>query len=314
MRKLKSLFKKIKNPGLPFFFVLCICIIIFVPIIAASINIKKSEAHSSELTVLNIWQIDGFEGGKGSRAAYLQNLGNAFYERCGAYTTVTTLTADAARENLKAGIVPDLISYAAGMYGIENFISGKNPYYSWCNGGYCLLSTTDGADFSDVTAENTVINAGTGNLSAAAAMFCGLNGAAFDKPTGAYVKLINNKFKYMLGTQRDIFRLKTRGVAFSIKPITQFNDLYQNISVTAKETKRRSISESFILYLAEQTKEITKLGLMCGNTKLYDDEMSSMENINYEFTLKTPVSESIKKEIDFAIENKDIKKLKILFN
>lgn len=293
-------------------FAICLAVLIAVPIMAA-FN-KTGEADSGNMTVLSLWQIDGFEGGKGSRAKYLQDIGDDFSKKNGCYVTVTAITADAARMNLAAGNVPDLISYGAGTYGIESFISGDAPYYNWCHGGYCFLSLDTGASFEDISTENLIINGGTDNLVGAAALLCGVNGAEIAKPTGAYVKLINGEYKYLLGTQRDIFRLRTRGATFSIKPVTAFNDLYQNISVTAKDAKKRTYAKRFITYLSESCDEVSRLGLMAAGQTLYDDEMRCMEGLIYENKLTLPISESTKKEIENAISNCDINLLKNLLN
>lgn len=294
-------------------FILCAAIFIATPILMANFGKdKKVVAEDSGMTVLNIWQIDCFEGGKGSRASYLQSVGDDFYKNNNCYITVTSLTSTAARENMKNGVVPDMISYGAGIYGIEGAIRGKTPYYCWCNGGYCFLTLEEGADFSDISKENTVINRGTENLADACALMCGINGADADKPTGAYVKLINGKYKYLLGTQRDIFRLKTRGVAFKIKPVTEFNDLYQNISITTGDSKRAAQAEKFIKFLLGKSDGISKLGMTVDGVKLYEDELSAMEGLSYDCTLKTPVSESAKNEIFSAISNCDKEKLKSL--
>lgn len=293
-------------------FLICFAIIIAVPIMA---TVKKTgKADSGEMTVLTLWQVDGFEGGKGSRATYLQNLADKFSKTDRCYITVNSLSADAARLNLSTGNVPDLISYGAGMYGIESYIRGDNLYYSWCNGGYCFLSVDTNANFEDITTKNLVINGGTGNLVGAAALLCGVNGAEVAKPTGAYVKLINGEFKYLLGTQRDIFRLRTRGVSFSVKPVTEFNDLYQNISVTSTDKKRAVFAKRFINYLLSNGDKVTALGLMSEGKNLYDDEMRTMENISYGCRLTSPVSESVKREIEQSLINCDIKKLKNLLN
>ena len=293
-------------------FALCISIIIAVPIMA---TIKKNgNADADEMTVLTVWQIDGFEGGKGSRANFLQSLGDEFSKKSGCYVTVSAVSADAARLNLQNGNVPDLISYGAGMYGIESYIRGETPYYNWCNGGYCFLSTDTNANFEDISVENLVINSGTGNLVGAAALLCGVKDAEVAKPTAAYVRLINGEFKYLLGTQRDIFRLRTRGVAFSVKPIAVFNDLYQNISITCSETKKSVYATRFIEYLLKNKEKVKSLGLMADGINLYDDEMHQMEGISYECRLTLPIGEGTKNEIEKAIINCDIKKLKNLLN
>ncbi len=293
-------------------FALCIAVIITVPILA-TLN-KSDNADADEMTVLTLWQIDGFEGGKGSRATYLQNIGDEFSKNNGCYITVNSLSADAARLNLSKGNVPDLISYGAGMYGIEGYIRGEKLYYTWCNGGYCFLSVDTNANFEDISTENLVINGGTGNLVGAAALLCGVNGADVLKPTAAYVKLINGEYKYLLGTQRDIFRLRTRGVAYSIKPITEFNDLYQNVSITCTESRKATLAKQFIEYLLKNQDDISKLGLMVAGKNLYDDDMRLMEGITYVCRLTAPINEGLKNDINKSIINCDIKNLKNLLN
>ncbi|MDE6356036.1 MAG: hypothetical protein K2L67_02220 [Clostridia bacterium] len=291
-------------------FIVCACIVIAAPFIMFSKD--KKAAAEGELTVLNVWQIDNFEGGKGSRAAYLQNAGNNFSKTNECYVTVTSITAEAATENLNKGTVPDLISYGAGMSGLERFITGKMPFNCWCYGGYCLLSIEQNADFSKATADNTIINAGTGNRITACSLLIGLNGADIAQPTAAYVKLINGGYKFLLGTQRDVFRLKTRGVAFSVKPLTEFNDLYQNISITAQDGKKRAIAEKFIEKLLSESKNISKLGLFSDNQTLYEDELHAFEGLSYGLTLKTPLGEEAKNELDGAILNSDVNLIKNL--
>ena len=291
-------------------FIICAVIIIAALVVMFSDN-KKAVAEG-EFTVLNIWQIDNFEGGKGSRASYLQNIGDEFAKKGGCYVTVTSVTAAAALENLKRGTVPDLISYGAGISGLEQYITGNTPFYCWCHGGYCILSLENNADFTKASAENTIINEGTGNKINACALLCGVKGADCAQPTSAYVKLINGQYKFLLGTQRDIFRLKTRGVQFSVKPVTEFNDLYQNISITSQNAQKRAMGEKFISKLLADSDKISKLGLFADGKSLYDDELHSLEGLTYELTLKTPLSEQIKSELDGAILNSDLNLIKNL--
>lgn len=292
-------------------FVLCISIAITAPILIKFNSAKKSDNDNTSMSMLIIWQIDSFEGGKGSRANYLQTAWNECFKNNNAYVNVVSLTAFAARENILNGIVPDIISYGAGTYGIESIICGKTPYYTWAHGGYCFISTAENADFSDINNDNTIINKGTDNLSGAAALFCGVEKATVSTPTGAYVSLIGGEYKYLLGTQRDIYRLKTRGVNFKVKPITEFNDLYQNISITTDDTKKVTLASKFIDCLINQSENLVKLGLM-GKDKYYDDEMSQMELLNYDYKLISPISESAHTELLSAIGKSDINLLKNL--
>ncbi len=285
-------------------FVLCAAVCIAFPCMAF---IKHDKVKAEEEAMLSVWQIDNFEGGKGSRADFLQKAGGEFSENNRCFVTVLSLSAESARLSLSEGNVPDLISYGAGIYGIENFISG---YKTWCQGGYCLLSTDTNTDFSDVNSQNTVVNEGKDNLSSAAALTCGLQTAVREKSTGAYVKLINGDYKYLLGTQRDIYRLKTRGVAFTVKPITQFNDLYQNISVTT-ESKHVKAAKAYIEYLMSVTDSVNKLGLIAEGA-VYDDEMKIMQNLSYDCKLVAPVSLETRKQIESIISDGDINMLKNL--
>ncbi len=290
--------------------VLCIMITVGAPVIAFASN-KADNKSESQITVLNVWQIDSFEGGKGSRASFLQKTADKFSEKNNCYLTVTSLSADAARMNLNNGTVPDVISYGAGVYGFESYLKGKTPYRKWCNGGYCLLTLGENADFGDITAQNTVVNAGVGNLVDVAVALEGLNGVQKDNPTGAYVKLINGGFKYLLGTQRDVFRLKTRGVQFSVKPVESFNDLYQLISVTSQSPEKTVYATAFIDYLI-QAGDVSALGLMCEGKKLYSDELKVMEGVDYRYKLSSPVSEQTRRELENAAANCDENKLKTL--
>ncbi len=288
-----------------------ICLILSVAVCVAAacmVFVKSGGAQADEeKIVLKIWQIDSFEGGKGSRADFLVGIGGDYSQISGCYVTVVSLSAEAARDNLAAGVIPDAISYGAGVYGLESFITS---YTTWCYGGYCLLSLDANADFSDANAENTVINAGKENLVGAAALFCGLQNAPLEKSTTAYVSLIGGGYKYLLGTQRDIYRLKTRRVSFSIKPVTAFNDLYQNISVTA-QGERAALTGRFIDYLSSRANEVSALGLLA-NGAVYEDEMREMQGLTYDYTLTTPVSKDARNELESAVSSADINMLKNL--
>ena len=291
-----------------FLCLLSIAILISIPILAKSGKAKNKDEES--LIVLNVWEVDSFEGGKGSRANFLQRVGD---ELPNCYIKVTTLTAEAARQNMKSGNIPDMISYGAGTYGFEQYINDREPYSAWCRGGYCLLSIADNADFADITSKNMVINFGIDNNVAIAAMLEGLADAVYEKPTGAYVDLINGKYKYLLGTQRDIFRLQTRGVAFKVKPLTKFNDIYQLISITSKDDGKIESSRKFIAKLKESWSKLDQIGMLdCQNRHIYEGEMNQFEDLEFDLTIKSPISLDLKTKLDDAVKNKDENQVKSL--
>ena len=290
------------------FAVLAVCVAFFISFICLYCKKDSAGAVKKESVALTVWQIDSFEGGKGSRADYLQSVGNDFSKKEDCYVNVISLSSEAARLNLANGNVPDLVSYGAGIFGIENYVK---DYVAWCHGCYCLISLDTNCDFSDASAQNTVINSGKDNFTTVAALFCGVQGGKFESSTSAYVKLINGDFKYLLGTQRDIFRLKTRNVAFSVKAVTAFNDLYQNISVTTK-CLNSQYAKRYIDYLLSKSGEINKIGMLTDKTKLYEDEMSVCENLSFDNRLTYPISEGMKSNIEKCVSLEDINMIKEL--
>ncbi len=289
---------------------LIVVLLITVPVLAAFRGKKKTDNDGGEMQFISVWQIDGFEGGKGSRKQYLQKLAEKCFKDENVYLNVTALTSDVARENIQNGVIPDAISYPAGFYGIENLINqSAGVYRSWCHGSYCIISLDEKADFGDINCENTVINAGKDNLSGAAAVLCGLGNAKLEEPVNAYLKLINGSYKYLLGTQRDVFRFKTRELACKIIPVTQFNDLYQNISVLTKDKNKVKSCVKFTDYLIAQT-NYDSLGLLKEGVATEISELKCLESVTYEYKLNYPCGEVYIGEIKTAIKNNDANKIK----
>lgn len=293
------------------FSILIVVLLIVVPILA-SFRVKKAAADDSgDMQCITVWQIDGFEGGRGSRSQYLKNAGEQCFKKEKTYLNVVSLSADAARINLENGEMPDIISYAAGFYGIEKIINGKTAFKSWCRGGYCLISLDEGADFSDVTAENTVVNEGKDNLACVAAAMCGLSGCTYKEPTNAYLQLINGKYKYLLGTQRDVFRFKTRNVPFVLQPVTQFNDLYQNVSILTSNAEKYAVCNRYVNFLLSKD-DVGSLGLFNGKGEICAEELAPMKETSFEFSLNYPCSKEYLDELVTAAKNGDANKIKTL--
>lgn len=276
---------------------------------AAFVNYADGEEDDA-LQVLTLWQIDSFEGGRGSRAEYLRSLAQDFAKSANVYIEVTALSSDAARTNISAGVVPDIISYGAGFYGIESLVSegyGK----AWCRGAYCLIALS-GTDFSSVSTANTVINEGKDNLVSVAALFSGLQGADYAAPTSAYVSLISGEYEFLLGTQRDVIRLQTRGESFEVKPLTEFNDLYQYISVLTRDGEKAAVAEEYINYVLSHGESLTRIGMLCDGETLYSDEMHALEGVYFSYTIPAVASSGAVDEIKKAARSGDINLLKSL--
>ena len=272
----------------------------------AAFSRNAGVAEPSAPGVITVWQIDSFEGGKGSRAQYLRSVGDELLESSGVYTEVVALSSAAARENIAAGNLPDIISYGAGFCGAEGVTDGNAR--AWCRGGYCLITT--GENFEDVTYENTVVNAGRDNLVGVAALFAGLERADVLPPTSAYVALLSGDYEYLLGTQRDVIRLQTRGVDFSVCPLTDYNDLYQYITVLARG-QRRAACERFVELLDERD-DTDRIGMLRDGLMLYSDEMHVLEGAAAVYTLPPMAGGDYIGQVKSAVRSKDINLLKSL--
>lgn len=295
------------------FLIIIIALIITVPILGVTVRKNGNNDKNDTMQSIVLWQIDGFEGGKGSRKQFLQNKASIYFKNQKTYVSVVALSADAARQNIAIGSMPDMISYPAGFYGIENCVNAKDLYYvNWCRGGYCLLSIDTSADFSDVSIENTVINSGKDNLVEVAAILCDLSEATLEPPTNAYLKLIGGNYKYLLGTQRDAYRLKTRNLSFKLKPITQFNDLYQNMSIITKDASKYQKCIDFVNYLTANDNGVGSLGLFYKDSQCEINELNELKNCSFDYTLNYPCSIGFIYQLRTAAKNKDVNKIKNL--
>lgn len=277
--------------------------------IVLSVCSTENVVREEKMRVLTLWQIDGFEGGKGSRAQYLQDKAEQCFDGLPIYFRVVSVSADAARKNIKEGVKPDIISYPAGFYGLESCIPENYNEYTWCRGGYCFIALGENAQFSDADEKNTVINCGKDNLVDVAALLEGLYGADAESPTSAYLKLINGKYKYLLGTQRDIYRLTTRGEVFSVKALSSFNDLYQNICALCGGEDEK-YARQFIEFLLDQD-DADKLGMITPKVN-YGGAMKLLADTDAEYKLTTLASENYIVKLKNAASGGDINLVKSL--
>lgn len=289
--------------------IIMVAVLVIAPILAFFPSGESNDAD--EMMTIEVWQVDSFEGGKGSRAQYLADMAKECFSGERVYVTVTSLSAEAVRSNIEAGNIPDIISYGAGMYGIENVINSNGfTYKCWCRGAYFLISLKETDDFSDASSDNTVVNLGKDNFAEACALFEGLENADFAAPTSAYVSLIGGKYKYLLGTQRDLFRLETREQGYSAKVITSFNDLYQNISITCSGEKYNNCVR-FVNYLSDTTEGVAALGLFSKGVS-YTGAMGEAARASFDYKHSSYADEEYIKELKDAVKNRDLNYLKNL--
>jgi len=281
-------------------------ILLFAVIFAAIFSFTfLSEGEKSEKNyggILRLWNIDCFEGGKGSRTNFLKSVASA-YEKAndGVYISVSSATLSGYTYALNNGGAPDMVSFGVGAefsslaapLAVNGFCGGKigDMQYAlpWCRGGYVIYSFSD--DFSSVSPENTVISCGGNNLPAIAAAIFGLSGKyKAENSTSAYVNFLNGKYKYLFGTQRDYSRFLTRGKEVFYKAVEGYNDLYQYISILNKNEGAYSECEKFIKFLLSENmqKKLSSIGMVSDSYNVYaksDGVLFEMQNLSYSYTL-----------------------------
>ena len=272
------------------------CIVAFAVILVTCIfAYPASNKHTEKLPqeyggILRVWHIDSFEGGVGSRAAFLRRAAKIFEQESGIYVLITVHTQESAALAVKQGSVPDLISYgtylgfaaeyARPLEGKSFFCAasgGKGYAVPWCRGNYFLF-TQDG-DFSDVNDKNTLLSDG-GTLVETAAYTAGMAGTyPKAESKSAYVQFLGGKYKYMLGTQRDLFRFRTRKAEVSAKPISSFCDLYQYLSICCEDGEKVRATQEFIgCILSEEVQSrLSEIGMLSVYDTVYGSDEPALQ-------------------------------------
>ncbi len=232
-----------------FFFLLPASIII-AALLCLLLIPKGNAEEKGEKRVVTVWNVDTFEGGKGSRTTFLRSVARTVEkERDGVFFLVSSYTLEGASAAFAKGERPDLLSFGLGLSdGAEcslalpytfagGELSGKCRAVPWCMGGYFLFSLTD--DFEK--AGNCAISDGGSNLAILSAHLEGIPGEEIEAQA-AYVGFLDGKYRYLLGTQRDICRFASRGKTVYSRPLEKYNDLFQYISLTKEEHREDALA------------------------------------------------------------------------
>ena len=249
-------FGRILWRGLPFLLLLAVAVIVFVPQ-------KSKEAEAR--TVVRVWNIDTFEGGKGSRTAFLKSVARELQGE--AYYLVTSYTLEGALSAFAEGEAPDVLSFGVGLSEFAERLlplpysfaggelGGKTLAYPWCMGGYYLFSLTDFEGEG-----RTALSVGGENLPAVAARFEGITGEETES-VAAYTGFLSGKYRYLLGTQRDVCRFQARGVSVQARPLAKYCDLYQYIGILSSEKRDASLAFVKALLSPEVQGRLSQIGM-----------------------------------------------------
>ena len=260
--KLKKCLNILKN-ALPF--VLCVAIILCATLIPRG---KEVQADTPK-RVITVWNVDTFEGGKGSRTSFLKKIARRTEKkRGGVYYLISSYTKEGAEAALSQGVTPDILSFGVGLSDFAekslpiplSFAGGETDggclAYPWCRGKYYLFSLTD--NFEE--AGETAIGCGGSNLSVVSAAFEGIQGTEMEA-LAAYTGFLGEKYRYLLGTQRDECRFLSRGVQVYKRELSEYCDLYQYFSVLSSELRDDCFALLDELLSQEAQEELSEIGM-----------------------------------------------------
>ncbi len=230
---------------------------------------KRGTGAKAEKRVVTVWNVDTFEGGKGSRTAFLKRAAKrAEAGREGVYYLVSSYTAEGAEAAYASGSAPDVLSFGVGLsvYAEKSLplprtfaggMAGECLAYPWCRGRYSLFSLTD-----DFTAEGkTAISSGGSNLPVLAARYNGVEGEVRES-LAAYSGFLSGEYRYLLGTQRDECRFAARGTEVFRKELNAYCDLYQYFSVLNAEKREDALALFEVLLGKETQGALGEIGML----------------------------------------------------
>lgn len=313
---------------------LAFCVVFSYTFGLGKINYAEKEIASKQeyKCIITLWHIDSFEGGIGSRAEFLLGRAGEFEKKNpGVLIMVVNHTVESALERLKNGDNPDMISYGYGLE-LDNLspiekqhfpfseYDGKTYAVPWCMGGYVVLSRTE---ITDGVIQKAVISKGSKTLPFIALTLSGISVKEYKikEPIDAYYDFISGSTDCLVGTQRDVNRVLSRGENYYVTPLQGYNDLYQYMSITCTNSEKKYYVCAYLDYLLSKTSQekLNKIGML----SYYYDVPNLPEQIKkvktdgnaYGFSLFTPQALwSELNDISYVVGEKQTEEIKKIKN
>ncbi len=226
-------------------------------------------SKSIQQRVVRVWNVDTFEGGKGSRTEFLKKIAKKSEKtNSGVYYLVSSYTLEGAKQAFREGVYPDLLSFGIGLSDFAELCLPLSFYFSggetesgclaypWCRGGYALFSLDEQFDEEGLTA----ISCGGKNLPQIAAKLSQISGKEVES-LAAYTGFLNGKYRYLLGTQRDLCRFAARKKTVYYQSLSSYCDLYQYISVLSAEKREDCSAFLQTLFSDEVQDSLSEIGM-----------------------------------------------------
>ncbi len=279
------------------FIFLCVflCALTLFSLLFLPLPVKKGEDKGGDH--LQIWHLDIFEGGTGSRLNCLKKIASEYMKKTGVLTIVSSHTIYSAEQNFKKGIYPDIISYSNGLdLPYDKLLStpflGKREYaIPWCAGGYLLIKR------KSVEVDGLIISKQEYTLPILAVVL-----SKIETPVKKIIdsdKAVNefyaNKNFALVGTQRDLFRLENKGVEVEVRALSGYNDIYQYASLVCESKKYQTAVEflNFLLYKCENSNILSSIGMLPNkgfSADICNEILKDFAGVEYEYGTQPLIS------------------------
>ncbi|MFQ6723933.1 MAG: hypothetical protein ACLRFE_01180 [Clostridia bacterium] len=286
--------KKILNVFIVVFFIAFSCVFCF----ARFNNTPLINGNNKNLTLYEIWHIESFEGGGANRQNYLNKLALS-YEKLNPSILFMVKNIDYTQLDEALNIkTPHIISFSEQVakivlphlkafdteYNIQNnylessTYNGKLMAIPFIASGYCYFTKTSSNDNLNLYTSNN-------NLHSASHLIKNttINNGETLSSYQCYSKFVNTNNTKLLGTARDLYRLKNLESLgrFSVKyePVSSFTDLIQYLGKTSNDNE----VNKFIDFVMNKDNQMNLSKLSLFNTTqlpLYTEPTyAQMENV-----------------------------------
>lgn len=252
--------------------------------------------NDAELQVYEWWHIESFEGGGANRQNYLNNLCIEYEKQ---NPNILFMVRSVSVEQLESALsqsTPHLFSFSEQVapiilpylksfdreYGVQdNFLesatyNGKLMALPFIASGYCHFTKTNST--------NTTLYTGNNNAHNATHLIQNqvINGGETLSSYQCYCKFVNSNDIQLLGTARDLFRIKNLEslgrFSVSYEPVSTFTDLIQYIGMTSSNKTILDFVD-FVLSDTNQRKLANLSLFSTKHLKLYNENTySQMES------------------------------------
>ena len=244
-------------------------------------NTPLIDGNNDTLKIYEWWHIESFEGGGANRQNYLNQLALSYEKENPTTLFMVKRIEPDQLENALTINTPHLISFSEQVAKIvlpylkefdneyevqDNFVesathNGKLMAIPFIASGYCYFTKTNSKTELDLYTANN-------NLHNATSLTSGdINNNQKLSSYECYTKFVNNDNIKLLGTARDLFRIKNLESLgrFSVnyEPVSNFTDLVQYLG---KTTLDKEISK-FIDYIMTDTEQSKLANLSLFSTK-----------------------------------------------